>query len=423
MKIHSFHTRTTLAFVFSLAFVFQTTPAQAAGRCLDLFKVPVQHAFSNDPVAQLMLWEQTSNQTRWYKPTEPVQLGYTEIPADKVVVRTETYTPEIIHSFFKTETLSHVRWMKHPLNRSLKVPYIRDAEQGHKQAFFSASRSMFTTINNSLFSLKLPTDYPHPGAAAQPDKADLNNDSIISMRRSKHIRDYDARFGSAENLYVLTEVISVASKLGNAFSVRDLRPLQDGNYYLPAFSIPYAGREIAKLNNAHYSEFWKEHYGANLGKAKAQLLLRYGLQMKTPNAQNWLIQLDKNMAPTGRIYMRDVADSNYVDFVADHNGSFDLIQADRKVNFSTGKMLRPNWENSAWQMDEGKVFDIVLHSWGAAHDAAYVKTIKDSLKLEAEITTIKELETFLKTPAGGDALYMYDSARRRSHLLSQGNAA
>ena len=407
--------------IFLAAVVFQSTSSQAAGRCVDLFNTSTQMVINSDPVQQLILWEQTSNQTRWHKPTEKVQLAYTEIHLDDVVVRAETYTPEIIHSFFKTG--NRVLWLKHPLNKSREVPYLNDHEHGHKEAFFSASRSMFTKIEGSLFSFKLPTDHPHPNANAQREKADLKNDSIISMRRSKHIREFDAVHKKADNIFVLTEVISIASKQGNAFSVRDLRPLQDGNYYLPAFSIPYAGREIAEMNKADFNEFWKENYGALLGKAKAQLLLRYGLQMKTPNAQNWLIQLDKKMIPTGKIYMRDVADSNYVEFIADHNGSFEQIQADRMSNFTTAKRLFPNWENSAWQMSEGLVSEKVLQSWGIAHDTAYISAIQQTLKLDTDFKTIEQLELFLKSSTGIDSLYYLKSSRGLDATVSISDAA
>ncbi len=414
---NSMYVLRTLFMAITCAFFIAPAASWGQASCVQLFAPRISQTIGDDPVAQLMLWEQTSNQVRWYKPTENVQLSYLKIEADDVVVRTETFTPKIIESFFNMG--ENVRWLRHPLNTSETVPYKDEPAQGRKKAFYSASRSMFTKIKGSLFTFKLPTDHPHPNAAAQSGKADLNNDSIISMRRSKHIRDYDQLNPLSRELYVLTEVISIASKKGNAFSVRDLRPLQDGNYYLPAFSIPYAGREIAEINKTAFNEFWEKNYGTLLGQAKAQLLLRYGLQMKTPNAQNWLIQLDKNMKPTGRMFMRDVADSNYVAFVADHVGSAREVQADKDSNFTIMNDLEPFWSNSAWQMDEGGVSRTALNSWGEAHDLAYVKTIVQTLNLSQDFSTIEELQVFLKSKAGMNALEKYEATKKlESHPRS-----
>ncbi len=399
----------TLFMAVACALFIVPAATWAQGSCSKLFAPRISETIGDDPVAQLMLWEQTSNQERWFKPTENIQLSYRKIEADDVIVRTESFTPKIIEAYFNIG--ENVRWLRHPLNTSVTVPYKDDPSQGRKKAFYSASRSMFTKIKGSLFTFKLPTDHPHPNSRAQVGKADLNNDSIISMRRSKHIRTYDKLNKPAPELYILTEVISVASKQGNAFSVRDLRPLQDGNYYLPAFSIPYAGREIAEINKTEFNQFWEKNYGELLGQAKAQLLLRYGLQMKTPNAQNWLVQLDKNMKPTGRMYMRDVADSNYVEFVANHVGSAVEVQADRESDFTIMNSLEPYWKNSAWQMDEGGVSYDVLHSWGVTHDLAYVKTIAKVLKLSAEFNTIYEIQEFLKTKEGIKALKDYEATK------------
>ena len=36
----------------------------------------------------------------------------------------------------------------------------------------------------------------------------------------------------------------------SAFLVRDLTPMQDGNFYLPALSLPWVGRQIASRHGA-----------------------------------------------------------------------------------------------------------------------------------------------------------------------------
>lgn len=415
LKQHLFKIRSNLLlFIFLIA---HSSFSTAADRCLALFMHPASELIELNPVTQLRLWEQTSNQGRWEKPTAPQKLSYVRVEPEDTTVRTESFTPQMIKNYFQENDF--VKWVRHPLNSSDTVPYRQQPQDGYKKAFYSASRSMFTMIKGALFSFKLPTDRPHPVGDYQPGKADLNNDSVISMRRSKHIREYDAKHARTSELYVLTEVISVASKQGNAFSVRDLRPLQDGNYYLPAFSIPYAGREIARINNTDFNVFWNKYYGELLGQAKAQLLLRYGLQMKTPNAQNWLIQLDSNLKPTGRIYMRDVADSNYVEFIASRVGASNELQDDKKSNFTIMESLAPYWENSAWQMDEGGVSLNALASWGRTHDSAYINTFVEALNLDKSFSQIWQLESFLKTEEGQEALKKFGEKQNLSFNIFQ----
>lgn len=401
-------TRTFFIILFLVASNATTVYGQFV--CSDLFKAKPYHGLL-DPIKQLFIWEQTSNLPRFEKPTQRVNLPYVRIKPTDTEITTLDFTPGFLKKYFNQTTFT--RWLQHPLNGSDLVPYQDENAAGIKKAFYSASRSMFTFIKDGLFSVKMPTDRPHPNGRSQPEKADLDSDTILSMRRSKHVREVDATYGRAKELYVLTEVISVASKKGNSFSLRDLRPLQDGNYYLPAFSIPYAGREIARINHAEFGEFWQKHYGELLGQAKAQLLLRYGLQMETPNAQNWLIQLDKNLKPTGRIYMRDVADASYVVTVAPYVGAADQLKADADSNSIVMKELEPFWKNSVWQMSEGGVTALERDLWGQAHDKAYIDTIVSTLKLQGDYNSIIQVDIALTTPEGVEALKNYQRHRAK----------
>ena len=363
---------------------------------------------TSEGVRKLIEWEQLSNQDRWHKPTGDLKIDYVAIPKTELKLRADPSAPPAFLRFFTGRV--NFKWFRHPLNESDLVPYRTRAATGSINGRYSASRSVFVEIGGSLFSLKMGTDHPHPNAAAQPGKADTLNDSDISMRRSQHIRSFDAEHGHTPDMYILTEILSIAHSQ-NGFSVRDLRPLQDGHLYLPAFSIPYAGRKISTQMKVAFEKVWGRAYAKSLGRAKAELLLRYGLQMKTPNAQNWLLQLDTNMRPTGKIYMRDVADSNYVDFVAKNIGAEKELEADRVSNYSIKTDLSPNWENSVWQMNEGGVTPEISNGWGKIHNEAYISTIVNTLGMTVKPATIGELEMFLKSVEGQLLLQKYGASR------------
>lgn len=376
--------------------------------CSDIFQEPVSRAQATDPVVQLQLWEQFFNTEQFRKPADAVQIEFKNLSPREVIVNETGHSPLALKDVLISPQ-GDVRWFLHPLNTAPSVPYYKEGTNGSILGYYSASRSMFVNIQGMLFSFKLATNRPHPHSALQPSKADLHNDVILSLRRSNHVREVESRIGPSETLVVLKEVVSVAARNGgNGFSVRDLRVLQDGNYYLPAFAIPYFGREIARFHNTDFVKFWEQAYAIKLGEAKAQFLLRYGLQMSTPNAQNWLIQLDKNMRPTGKIFVRDIADSSLVHFVATELGFSESVRRDSADDYRLALKIHPNREDSFWQMElSPSMNENIIRIWYEAHDRAYLDTIHRELGLTANTYDIPGLFQYFHTEAGRSALERY----------------
>ena len=85
-----------------------------------------------------------------------------------------------------------------------------------------------------------------------------------------------------------------------------------GKHYIPGFSVLHEeeGKHIAKLNGSDDpAEFWKEHYIKPLGRGIAELFAMTGLAYDSPHSQNFLVELDNNFKPTGKIVFRDLGDS------------------------------------------------------------------------------------------------------------------
>jgi len=139
---------------------------------------------------------------------------------------------------------------------------------------------------------------------------------------------------------------------GDGYQIRSLRGMKHDKQYFPPTSIPFvkiasgridansicrvshggeqvagAGQDSAtkagmprsealfeQLDAPEWITFWQTHYAEPLARAKATLLLRYGLQGFGGNAQNFLLEMDNGL-PNGRIIVRDMGDYALHDFL------------------------------------------------------------------------------------------------------------
>lgn len=197
---------------------------------------------------------------------------------------------------------------------------------GNRQFRLGADAAEFVSIKSGV---------THIGANDQlGKKAKLEEDSIVAAMRSDYIVEVDKRLGkdtfSDPDLLILSEVLTIVEPsrspsafryAGDGFQVRDLRGLKSEMIYFPPISIPFVDTELKALKKRYetltgpdttaakaWIEFWTSRFAQNIGRAKALLLLRYGLQSLTPNAQNFLIELKPDLKPTGRVVLRDVGD-------------------------------------------------------------------------------------------------------------------
>ncbi len=364
---------------------------------------------NEDPMIQLNLWEQLSNVSRYHKDIQAQEIDWVNVDPDDIIVRDLGASDDLKKLIYNED--DSIRWYHHPYNSSTKVPYLKSQSDGHILGDFSASRSMFINASNERYSIKMPTSNPHKNMPSY-GKDNLKNDSILSIQRSRLVRGVDKLLGKHPKFDVLTEVISVFSKSGeNAFSIRDLRPLQNGHYYMPAFSIPFAGREIAKHLGEEFVEIFRKNYAFSLGQAKALLLLRYGLQMKTPNPQNFLIEFDVELRPTGKIIFRDLADSSHVDFIANNIGLADEVAKDREQGFGVIRYIHPKFDVSVGLFEEAGMYREELKLWERAHEEAYIETFRSELGIEESFFDFSELQTFLKSENGQKLLKSYGLIR------------
>jgi hypothetical protein len=342
----------------------------------DLIASELAVARIDDPFEQWLRWEERANLVGFRMSTEPVDLAVSAIPADRVLVQVAADVPDAFRRRFFRDGC--VMFPKHPLNRDARVAFTQVPAAERWPARFTSSRTLAVPTQNSepAFSVKLPTDRPHPDFE-QPEKTQLREEAEDAIRTAALIRRVDAALGQDAGLRIVAEAITVivpGTEYG--FVVRDLRPLQDGNFYLPALSIPWVGRQIAALFGEPFEAFWGRHYAEAIGRAKARLLARYGLQYDTPNPQNVMVQLDRSLRPTGRIVLRDLGDVNSL--------MGELAEGSNPWGAPIAAPLKPETPNSFWAFDAADGLSIeakVLEDWYARHDRAYLATLASFFEL------------------------------------------
>ncbi|MBF0366354.1 MAG: hypothetical protein HQK50_12335 [Oligoflexia bacterium] len=370
---------------------------------------------------QNLLWEQKFNSILWRKPCQVFDVPAVGYDLSTAVVNENPHAKNNYHQQLIDDEAKLVFFPVHPFNRSNEVPGYVDLQDNSKprkvfKGYMTASRTMYITADGKqFFAVKIGTDHLLPDLPM--NKVSVNIEEMaISRVHSDHIEQVDQAL--ALKKLALREPFAALQAIDkNGVIVRDVTPLTK-NYYLPALSIPYAGRAIAKKHGERYDKFWGKHYAYALGRAKAQLLLRYGLQMFTPNAQNMLIKLDPETLMPQKIIFRDLADAYFVEPIAKHLPfSQEAIKKDYKLNPNTIQHeLYPYWENSSWKFNEGEIAldDNEIAEWGKQHYQGYLEEISQTLGIPME-----KIELLKKT--GESKLDDYSERlkyqRRKIHVL------
>jgi hypothetical protein len=319
-----------------------------------------------DPVAQWLDWEEQANLVGFRTSTQPVEVEVVSVPrAELEIHRLPGAPPEIIDRFLDGD---RVLVPRHPLNRDPSVAWFDAPVHERWTARFTSSRTLAmpgAESGEALFSVKLATDHPHPDFH-QPEKTKLREEAVDAVEWVQMIAQIDEQLGPLEHSILVTEILVALQRGGEAgFLVRDLRLFQDGHYYLPALSLPWVGRQIARIRHAGLETYWSRHFAKPVGRSKAELFARYGMWYETPNPQNVVIQLDATLHPTGRIVFRDVGDGE----CATDAFSFGIVPWTRLESD-----LRLETKTSFWAFGEAGAHSVapeVLERWYQDHDDAY----------------------------------------------------
>ena len=176
-----------------------------------------------------------------------------------------------------------IKFPVHPTALRTIVPFIKEKAFEKWTVSPTASRSVIHTT--PTFTIKMPTEYPHGlNKAKDLGKDDLRKSVRVSRDRARHITQVNNAGGGDPNVVIMRDVLSIRDKeTNNGIVARDVSDMKQDHFYLPAFSIPYVGKEIAARHGEDFVDFWIKHDAEAFGRAKALVLTHYGLWFTTPN--------------------------------------------------------------------------------------------------------------------------------------------
>ena len=327
---------------------------------------------------QWLDWELTPSIPGFHQEFPESRIHLSLIPRTSVEVSKSAALPKEIEAFFLRG--DQVLWLKHPYNTVESTPFFKAPEIPERlRAYHTASRSMATEINGKLYGLKMPTNHPFgPSRMEQINKAFPKDSMRSSLRRTEIIEKIDAKIGIDPDLLLLKDILTVTDTIsGHGFSVRDLSALGGDRYYFPVHLIPVKGAEIAAKSGIPSTEFFKTAWAAALGKFQAKMLVRYGIEFNPINPQNFLIELDSDFRPTGRLACRDLGDSFQVESVSNAMGLQDEITRDRELGIKVFPTANPGTksETMTWGFNlSGKdmLLPMTRDAWHSAHDEAFL---------------------------------------------------
>ena len=315
---------------------------------------------------------------------QPVPIFHYDIPAALVKSLSSEYADADAYKslVYKNEQGQEmVRWVINPEDTKwhlevAKFLQSKGLDATPKQYFTgyqSASRSYVVEDPKTGHEFFLKVSTNNTGGNWK-DKKQEWHDCLDVKAAADHVQHAIALHQPQYFKYMDESLVFGIEALDQGMVIRSLTQLSNSEfYYLPGFSAVHekTGAEIARLNGSNDpAEFWNEHYNKPLGRALAEFAVMTGLTYDSPHSQNFLVELDKNMRPTGKIVLRDTGDV----FVAknylagwDHGLAKNWTPANVTTDIRTGVGVLHGNKHPSW-IDE-KTYKQWGRDFYAEHDA------------------------------------------------------
>jgi hypothetical protein len=278
-------------------------------------------AFAISPEVRRYLHYETQANAAAKRSTEMVEIKHFEIPMSVVDTDISNRFPkEVMDSLvFEKNGVKTLRWIINPEDTKWKEEvkiYLQSkglSTQEHKffQGYQTASRSyvLENPETGATFSAKVSTDKT---GGRWTDKKQTKADSFETRIATDYIQRRN-QITPFEHFKMLDEPGAFGlTEIDQGMMIRSLHELPKGEFnYLPGFSAMHSevGRHIANLNGFDDPlEFWNTHYNKPLARSLAELAAKTGVAYDSPHSQNFLIELDKNFRPTGKLILKDMGD-------------------------------------------------------------------------------------------------------------------
>lgn len=288
---------------------------------LFVFLLAIQSLWAVTPEVQSLIDMETKANAVAVRSNESVDMPHLEIPLRLLDRNFERNVDlQILKSLVFTKNgEKYVRWVINPEDtkwhqeviRFLRANGVDTTIHSHFKGYMTASRSYIVEdpMTKAQFSIKTSTDKT---GGFWSDKKQHYQDAFDIRNVSDYVKERERLIGF-ENVVVMYEPIVFGIKdVDQSIVVRELAGLpKGGKYYVPGFSALHSelGAAIAKRNGSDSPYmFWTTHYLQAMARASVEFMAKTGIWLDSPHSQNFLVELDANMKPTGRIVIRDLGD-------------------------------------------------------------------------------------------------------------------
>ncbi|MCC2677824.1 MAG: hypothetical protein K0R29_400 [Pseudobdellovibrio sp.] len=279
--------------------------------------------------ARYMVYLETSENPVGKRSPRPFWIEHLEIPLASLQEDIGAkMAPEIRESmiFQNAEGVKMVRWILNPedtkyANEIIEKMKDKGLNLEKKRYFIGYSTSSRSCIvqdpkTGTTFSIKSSTNQT---AGNWNDKKETVRAARAGRLMNDHI-ERDRKSGHNSALGIINEPLAYyMPEVDQGIIIRQyehfLRPNQDKKL-VPVFAFIHraefyaakAGYDVTQPGATQ--EFIEKTLAKWGGIASAELFMHYGIIYNSPHGQNFLVEVDKNERPTGKLFARDYADSH-----------------------------------------------------------------------------------------------------------------
>jgi hypothetical protein len=342
---------------------------------------------------------------------QPIPIEHYEIPLSLVQADiSKTMSKDIYDSLvFERDGRKFIRWVINPEDTRWHLEIAAWLEANgepvikgqHFTGYQTASRSYIVRdpINGVQFSSKVSTNKT---GGNWTDKKQTWEDAWQVRMAYQYVEDVIKERGGLKNSVWIAEPAAFGIEaLDQGMLIRAYDSLADGKTTLiPGFAALHEdwGREIARQNGSNDpAKFWNDNYNKPLARALAEVYALTGMSYDSPHSQNFMIELDENNKPTGRIGLRDMGDSYMTEDIFEAAGKGDIPKRWELDNVLRGHLqvsaglLHGNKDPSWMQTEPDGKIDSIINSLlnNRTADSSYNKWGKDFFtEFEAEFFKI-----------------------------------
>lgn len=406
-----------------------------------------QNTFAISKEMNLLVQLETKANAAATRSSDPVALENYEIPLKLIESSiADRANPEFINSMiFERDGQKFVRWLINPedtkwhleVEKFLLQNNISTARKKHFTGYMTASRSYIAVdpISKAEFSIKMSTDKT---GGNWKDKQQTWDDANQIRMMTDFVMDQLKSQPKLANIVLLDEPMAFGIKgIDQAMVLRSYEALTNSKKtYVPGFSIMHEkfGRQIALANGSNDpASYWNENYNKPLARALAEFTAITGMTYDSPHSQNFLVELDANNKPTGKIVLRDFGDTYLISDFFEAIKRTDILKVWDQHNLRRGYIpmqvgilhgnKAPNWIDMVGNGVNS------YNKWGVEffkeYEKEFLRQTGVNLKLSDPVTQVSRKDAYIQSPykltseEGKKFFSLTNLLKQRDHLMEK----